>query len=187
MRTSRDRGIGVVGLAVIAVVVLAVLSVTLIAAAASRRSTLGSIVYRRTPCTVPHLSGTTVAVTVSDRGNAMMRGGPMMATLRANPSAVTAGRVSFVVENRGALPHELVVLTLPAGGPGTRPTGTDGRIDEAQSSGEASASCAEGTGDGIAPGSTSWVTITLPPGRYELVCNEPLHYAAGMFDVLTVT
>jgi len=26
----------------------------------------------------------------------------------------------------------------------------------------------------------------LKPGRYELVCDEPWHYAAGMFDVLTV-
>ena len=25
------------------------------------------------------------------------------------------------------------------------------------------------------------------PGRYELVCDEPWHYAAGMFDMLTVT
>ena len=27
----------------------------------------------------------------------------------------------------------------------------------------------------------------LRPGRYELVCDQPWHYAAGMFDVLTVT
>jgi uncharacterized cupredoxin-like copper-binding protein len=41
-------------------------------------------------------------------------------------------------------------------------------------------------GDGLAPGSTGWVTLTLKPGRYELVCDEPWHYAAGMFDVFTV-
>jgi uncharacterized cupredoxin-like copper-binding protein len=28
--------------------------------------------------------------------------------------------------------------------------------------------------------------MTLKPGRYELVCDEPWHYAAGMFTVLTV-
>ena len=28
--------------------------------------------------------------------------------------------------------------------------------------------------------------MTLKPGHYELVCDEPWHYAAGMFDVLTV-
>ena len=187
MRTGRDPGIGVLSLAVIAVVVLGALSAMLVAGAVSHRSTMSMGAYGTARCTAPQLSGTTVTLTLADRGNAMMGRGPMMVTLRANPSTVTAGRVSFVVDNRGALPHELVILPLPAGGPGTRATGSDGKIDEAQSLGEASASCAEGTGDGIAPGSTSWVTLSLAPGRYELVCNEPWHYAAGMFDVLTVT
>ncbi len=92
-----------------------------------------------------------------------------------------------MVHNQGALAHELVVLPLPADGPGTRKTGADGKIDESESLGEASKSCSSESGDGIAPGATSWTTITLPAGRYELVCNEPWHYAAGMFDVLTVT
>lgn len=37
-----------------------------------------------------------------------------------------------------------------------------------------------GHGDGIAPGAVSWLTMTLRPGRYELVCNLPGHYAIGM-------
>jgi uncharacterized cupredoxin-like copper-binding protein len=36
------------------------------------------------------------------------------------------------------------------------------------------------------PGASGWVTVTLPPGRYELVCNLPGHYAAGMYTQLTV-
>jgi uncharacterized cupredoxin-like copper-binding protein len=28
--------------------------------------------------------------------------------------------------------------------------------------------------------------VTLPPGRYELVCNLPGHYAAGMYSQLSV-
>jgi uncharacterized cupredoxin-like copper-binding protein len=28
--------------------------------------------------------------------------------------------------------------------------------------------------------------MTLKPGRYELGCDEPWHYAAGMFDALAV-
>ena len=138
-------------------------------------------------CTAPSLPGTTVAVEVGDRGAMGMGRAPMRAVLVASPTSVPAGEVSFVVANTGALVHELVVLPLPAGGPGTRPTGTDGTIDESQSRGEASRSCGAGTGAGIDPGSTGWTTVTLTPGRYELVCNQPWHYAAGMFDVLTVT
>ncbi len=53
--------------------------------------------------------------------------------------------------------------------------------------GEASRSCGAGVGDGISPGSTGWTTVDLKPGRYELACDQPWHYAAGMFDVLRVT
>lgn len=138
-------------------------------------------------CTAPALPGTTVVVEVGDRGSMGMGRAPMRADLVASPTSVPAGKVSFVVANTGALVHELVVLPLPADGPGTRPVSTDGTIDESQSLGEASRSCGAATGSGIDPGSTGWTTVTLAPGRYELVCNEPWHYAAGMFDVLTVT
>ena len=41
--------------------------------------------------------------------------------------------------------------------------------------------------DGIAPGAAGWVTLHLDPGRYELICNLPGHYAAGMYAELDVT
>lgn len=83
--------------------------------------------------------------------------------------------------------HELVVLPLAPGGIGTRPVGSDGRMSEAGSLGEASRSCGEGSGEGIAPGSTGWVTLHLAPGRYELISNLPGHYAMGMFAELDVS
>ena len=51
-----------------------------------------------------------------------------------------------------------------------------GKVDEAGNLGEASNTCADGSGDGIESGSVGWVTITLTSGHYELVCNltEPL-------------
>jgi uncharacterized cupredoxin-like copper-binding protein len=86
------------------------------------------------------------------------------------------------VINSGYLTHELVVLPLPANQPpGARPVRADGTVDEAGSRGEASAGCASGAGDGIAAGSAGWVTLHLPAGRYELICNLPGHYAAGMY------
>ncbi|HEY4929915.1 MAG TPA: sulfocyanin-like copper-binding protein [Acidimicrobiales bacterium] len=138
-------------------------------------------------CNSPRLPGSMIAVQVTDSGDMMMSQTTMGAALVMAPSVISSGRVSFVVANTGALVHELVILPLPADGPGTRAIGADGKIDETQSLGESSRSCAGGTGNGIAPGSTGWTTITLKPGRYELVCDQPWHYAAGMFDVLTVT
>jgi len=143
--------------------------------------------YGAISCSAPTLPGKTVNVEATDAGGVMMSQAPMRATLVATPTSVPAGRVSFIVANTGALVHELVVLPLLSDGPGTRPVGADGKIDESQSLGEASRSCAAGTGNGIAPGSTGGTTMILKPGRYELVCDMPWHYAAGMFDVLTVT
>jgi hypothetical protein len=104
------------------------------------------------------------------------------------PTSVPDGVVSLRVTNAGYLTHELVVLPLREGrGVGTRGVGTDGKVSETGSLGEASADCAPGAGEGIAPGSTGWVTLRLPAGRYELLCNLPGHYAAGMYAELDVT
>ena len=71
--------------------------------------------------------------------------------------------------------------------------GPDGKVDEAGSLGEASRTCGADRGDeqssdyGIAPGTSGWTTLTLPPGRYELICNIAGHYGAGMYAVLDVT
>lgn len=142
-----------------------------------------------TSCSAPALPGTTVHVALADRGG--MMGGPMMAggmRITADRAAVPHGQVSFAVANTGNVPHELVVLPLAQGQPaGHRVVGADGRVDEAGALGEASAACAEGPGTGIPPGASSWATLDLPPGRYELVCNYPGHYLTGMHTVLDVT
>jgi uncharacterized cupredoxin-like copper-binding protein len=92
------------------------------------------------------------------------------------------------VNNTGYLTHELVVLPLAAGElPGQRTVGSDGKVDETGSLGEASATCAAGAGDGIAAGSSGWVTLTLTPGRYELLCNLPGHYTGGMYTELDIS
>ena len=119
----------------------------------------------------------------------------MMGMMRIfpNPATVPAGQVSFRALNTGWLNHELVVLPLAQGQfPGQRVIGPDGKVDEAGSLGEASRTCGADKGDeqsnnyGIAPGTTGWTTITLPPGRYELICNIAGHYAAGMYAALDV-
>ena len=124
-------------------------------------------------------------------GTGSMMGGSQgmgVARVFTNPGVVAAGTVSLRVVNQGAQTHELVVLPLPAGqAAGTRAVGTDGQVDEAGSLGEASRTCGAGAGDGIAADAAGWVTLTLEPGRYELVCNLPGHYAAGMYAELDVS
>lgn len=149
--------------------------------------------YSRLSCSAPKsLPGRTVSVTLADMGMTRMMGGTaplgshMM--LRATPATVPAGQISLAASNMGWRTHELVILPLSAGAAaGQRIPGPDGKIDEAGSLGEASSSCAGGTGDGITAGKVGWTTVRLSPGRYELACNLKNHYANGMHQELVVT
>ena len=141
-------------------------------------------------CTPPaSLPGRLVTVTMQDMG--MMGGVAPVGSrmlLTAEPAGSAAGRITFVAANRGWRIHELVVLRLrPGAAAGERTVRTNGTVDEAGSVAEASAGCAAGTGHGIRSGQVGWVTVTLPAGRYELVCNERNHYVDGMHQVFTVT
>ena len=149
--------------------------------------------YSQLSCSAPRsLPGRTVTVMLADMGMHRMMastaplGAPMM--LRAVPATVPTGQISLVAENMGWRTHELVILPLQAGSPaGQRIPGPDGKVDESGSLGEASASCAAGSGEGISARAVGWTTVTLPTGRYELVCNLPNHYANGMHQELDVT
>ncbi|MEQ4722019.1 hypothetical protein [Nonomuraea sp. B19D2] len=132
-------------------------------------------------CTPPPLPGKVVEVKLTDRAS-----GPMGLTV--TPAKVPGGTVSFRASNTGTLVHELVVLPLANGQVvGKQPVGSDARVSETGMLGEASRDCGGGEGDGIAPGSMGWVTLKLNPGRYELLCNFPGHYASGMHASFDVT
>jgi uncharacterized cupredoxin-like copper-binding protein len=148
----------------------------------------------------PSLPGTVVNVSLADMGGSMMgqRGGMMgqrsgmmsggSMRLSADHATVPHGTVSFLATNGGSINHEMVILSLPASqSVGARPTGADAKADEAGSLGEASNTNGKGAGQGVVPGASSWITVTLAPGQYELVCNLPNHYTAGMYTQLTVT
>jgi uncharacterized cupredoxin-like copper-binding protein len=143
-------------------------------------------------CSPPRsLPGHIVDVTLADMGMTRMMGGtaPLGAhmMLRASPVTVPAGQISVVASNVGWRTHELVIMPLAAGAAaGERVPGGDGKVAETGSLGEASRSCGSGTGDGLTSGTVGWTTVTLPPGRYELICNEPNHYADGMYQELVV-
>jgi len=137
-------------------------------------------------CALPTtLQAPVVTVTASDMGmmarsDATAPLGARM-VLDASPSTVPTGQVTLLLQNDGWRVHELVVLPLADGQElGARAVGTNGKVDEADSLGEASADCSAGAGEGVESGSAGWVTLTLAPGRYELVCNLENHYADGM-------
>lgn len=150
----------------------------------------------------PKLPGTVVTVSLRNMGGPMMggqgntmmggRGNTMMGRggmgLIADHASVPHGTVSFFVTNDGSINHEMVVLPLPdTQAVGIRPIAGDRQVDETGSLGEASKTNGEGTGEGIVPGAAGWMTLTLAPGHYELLCNLAGHYGAGMFTELTLT
>lgn len=172
--------------------------------------------YVARPCEVPALPGTVVNVTLTDMPGSMMGPGMMgprmigpgpggqfgpgapnqgypwpgmrMMSILIDPATVPAGQVSFRVLNTGVWIHELTVLPLgPGENLGQRRIGTNNQVDESASLGHVEASCGADEGDGLVPGAVGWTTITLKPGRYELICNIAGHYWAGMYTELTVT
>ncbi|HSN02477.1 MAG TPA: hypothetical protein VLS91_03235 [Acidimicrobiales bacterium] len=138
------------------------------------------------PCAPSTPEGTVVHVTLSDGGVMMGTSTPMMVSLNASPDSVHAGVVTFIATNVGELTHELLILPAPRGVVGTRSVDATGKIDESSSLGEASRSCGQGTGPGISPGTSSWVTLHLSRGGYELLCDVAWHYASGMFSPFVV-
>jgi len=131
-----------------------------------------------------------VALDMGEHGMMNRSGGWMGGTmrLRSDRVDVPTGTVTLQLHNVGAAPHEVVILPLPDGHQvGERSVGQDGAVDESDSLGEASQSGGAGSGDGIDPGTTGWVTVELAPGRYEIACNIENHYAAGMYTLLVVT
>ncbi len=141
-------------------------------------------------CSAPALPGSIIDVGLINMGGPMMGDSMMGGTMRilTDRSNVPPGMVSLRVANTGSLVHELVVLPLPAGHTvGSRLVGPDDRVDETGIVAEASNTCGADAGDGINPGAISWTSVDLSPGTYELICNLPGHYAAGMYTTLTVS
>ncbi len=91
-----------------------------------------------------------------------------------SPAVGTAGKVTFNVQNAGAIPHEFVVLRT------AKPAGSllkGAEADEAGNVGE--------IGD-LQPGQAKTLSLSLKPGHYALICNLPGHYKAGQHADFTV-
>jgi uncharacterized cupredoxin-like copper-binding protein len=205
----RTRLVGTLIAAVVALVASAAVAVGAIGGSSSGLSGMGGGAGpgdhgfgSGSPRAAPKLPGSVVKVSLTNMGGSMMggqgngmmggRGDGMMGGgamgLSADHATVPHGTVSFLVTNDGSIDHEMVVLPLARSqAAGARSVGGEGKIEEAGNLGEASKTGGAGAGDGIAPGGSGWVTVTLAPGHYELVCNLANHYRAGMYTQLDVT
>jgi uncharacterized cupredoxin-like copper-binding protein len=83
--------------------------------------------------------------------------------VKADTTSVKAGKVTFAVKNTGGTMHGLAIVADPPKAPG-------GMLDE---------STFLAKGKELPAGAGDMVTADLKPGRYELVCFLPGHYAAG--------
>ena len=96
------------------------------------------------------------------------------------PNTATAGEVKFTIENKGTIGHEFLVVKTDI---------LDGKITL---DGDHFAEPSPGLEviDEIGEfkqGTTELLVLTLEPGNYQLVCNLPGHYAAGMHTSFVVS
>ncbi|MDP9320284.1 MAG: cupredoxin domain-containing protein [Chloroflexota bacterium] len=111
------------------------------------------------------------------------KGGTVNATLTEmkialDKTSLPAGPITFVVKNSGTVVHELVVLQTDVA--------EDKLVPDAAQAGKVveTGNLAE-TGD-VNAGESKSFTVTLPAGRYVLMCNQVGHYAGGMHLTFTV-
>lgn len=130
-------------------------------------------------------TGQVVRYRAMDSGR--MMGGVMM-RLMPYAQVIQAGAVTLELTNLGSRPHELLVFPLANGANSGRLTVlSNDRVSETPSIGEVEPVCTQDASvDGIASGNVARVTLDLAPGRYEVLCNLPGHYRAGMWSTLVV-
>jgi len=91
-----------------------------------------------------------------------------------------AGEVTFTISNKGTIGHEFLVVK------------TDIALGEIPLDGDHFAEPTDGIevideiGE-FAKGTTEVLVLALEPGNYQLVCNLPDHYEAGMHASFTVS
>lgn len=118
----------------------------------------------------------TVNVSLQDATDAGVQGMKMTAT----PDTVKAGQVTIHATNESkGLVHEVIVVR-PKGNAALPYDAKTSRVIESRIThlGEVS---------DLEPGKSGSLTVTLTPGKYLLICNQPGHYKGGMWTRLTVT
>ena len=123
------------------------------------------------------LAATQVSVALQDpsSGDAI----PSM-HIEATPNMVKAGRVVFTVKNESkGLVHELLLVKPPASGALPYDTKTHRVIEDRLVKFIDT--------DDIQPGHSVTKMVTLAPGTYEMLGNQPGHHEQGMHATFSVT
>ncbi|MEQ1770773.1 MAG: sulfocyanin-like copper-binding protein [Devosia sp.] len=98
----------------------------------------------------------------------------------AAPATLAAGSVTFKVHNTSqGLVHEMLVVKLTD-------TTTPLLYDQATAMLSEDGLGSLGEVPELEPGKSGSLTLDLTSGTYALLCNQPGHYAAGMWTLLTV-
>lgn len=100
-------------------------------------------------------------------------------TVETDATTAKAGEVVFTITNDGTIGHEFLVVKTDMA-PGEIPLDGD-HFAEPTDGLEVIDEIGE-----FAKGTTESLTVTLDPGNYQLVCNLPDHYSAGMSMAFTV-
>jgi uncharacterized cupredoxin-like copper-binding protein len=127
---------------------------------------------------VAEAATTDVAVELTDPTTAAGISGM---AIKPDRSTVPAGPVIFHVVNRSrSVVHEMIVVG---------PTEAEAKLPYDPKAGRLIEKKIPRRGEvsDLKPGKSGTLRLTLKPGTYLLVCNEPGHYEAGMKTVLTVT
>jgi uncharacterized cupredoxin-like copper-binding protein len=93
--------------------------------------------------------------------------------------AMKAGDVTFHVANNATdQAHEFVIVSTDLAA-NSLPLDANGDVDETKLD-------IVNEVDGLQPGDHQDLSVNLPPGHYVLMCNQPGHYAQGMYLDFTV-
>jgi hypothetical protein len=137
-----------------------------------------------THCVPAHVAGRVVHVTLDDRSLVMLAATVMAPSLSVSPTSVPSGTVTFVATNIGAMRHSLLVWPVPAG---ANTSELARLVASSPSLAQASSSCGEGPGHGIAPGQSSWVSLSLARGTYALIGNSRGVTSSAMTKIIRVS
>lgn len=113
-------------------------------------------------------SSTTVATTLDDY------------SINPAVASVSAGAVTFKVQNIGATEHEMVVIK-------TDLDPADIPLEGHEANEEAPGMTSMGEVEDVQPGTSTELKLTLQPGNYIFLCNIKKHFERGMVTQFTVS